>query len=143
MQDKLTSWETKMFGWGEAIAGVTNLIGEFVEDKDKANELETAIKRKLLSLEQAVITAQREVIVAEANSQSFIARNWRPIMMLTFVSIIANNYILFPYITLFGGTAITLEIPPDMWGLLKIGVGGYVLGRSGEKMVESYAKNRS
>jgi hypothetical protein len=132
-----------MFGWGEAIAGVTNLIGEFVEDKDKANELETAIKRKLLSLEQAVITAQREVIVAEANSQSFIARNWRPIMMLTFVSIIANNYILFPYITLFGGTAITLEIPPDMWGLLKIGVGGYVLGRSGEKMVESYAKNRS
>jgi len=132
-----------MFGWGEAIAGVTNLIGEFVEDKDKVNELETAIKRKLLSLEQAVITAQREVIVAEANSQSFIARNWRPIMMLTFVSIIANNYILFPYITLFGGTAITLEIPPDMWGLLKIGVGGYVLGRSGEKMVESYAKNRS
>jgi hypothetical protein len=132
-----------MFGWGQAIKGVTDLVGQFVEDKDKSNELETAIKRKLLGLEQAVITAQKEVIVAEANSQSFIARNWRPIMMLTFVSIIANNYILFPYITLFGGTAITLEIPPDMWGLLKIGVGGYVLGRSGEKMVESYAKNRS
>jgi hypothetical protein len=132
-----------MFGWGQAIKGVTDLVGQFVEDKDKSNELETAIKSKLLGLEQAVITAQKEVIVAEANSQSFIARNWRPIMMLTFVSIIANNYILFPYITLFGGTAITLEIPPDMWGLLKIGVGGYVLGRSGEKMVESYAKNRS
>ena len=132
-----------MFGWGQAIAGVTNLVGQFIEDKDKANELETAIKKKLLSLEQSVIDAQKEIIVAEANSQSFIARNWRPIMMLTFVSIIANNYILFPYITLFGGTAITLEIPPDMWGLLKIGVGGYVLGRSGEKMVESYAKNRS
>ena len=132
-----------MFGWGQAIKGVTDLVGQFVEDKDKSNELETAIKSKLLGLEQAVITAQKEVIVAEANSQSFIARNWRPIMMLTFVSIIANNYILFPYITLFGGTAITLEIPPDMWGLLKIGVGGYVLGRSGEKMVESYDKNRS
>jgi len=26
-------------------------------------------------------------------------------------------------------------IPPDMWQLLKIGVGGYVLGRSGEKIV--------
>ena len=64
-------------------------------------------------------------------------------MMLTFVGIIANNYILFPYITLFGGTATTLEIPPDMWALLKIGVGGYVMGRSGEKMVESFAKNRN
>ena len=132
-----------MFGWGDAVKGVTDLVGQFVEDKDKANELETKIKNKLLSLEQEVITAQRDVIVAEAKSQSFIARNWRPIMMLTFVGIIANNYILFPYITLFGGTATTLEIPPDMWALLKIGVGGYVMGRSGDKMVESFAKNRN
>ena len=132
-----------MFGWGDAVKGVTDLVGQFVEDKDKANELETKIKNKLLSLEQEVITAQRDVIVAAAKSQRLIARNRRPIMMLTFVGIIANNYILFPYITLFGGTAITLEIPPDMWSLLKIGVGGYVMGRSGEKMVESFAKNRN
>jgi len=103
-----------MFGWGEAIKGVTNLVGQFVEDKDKANELEAKIKQQLLSIEAGVVNAQKEVIVAEANSQSFIARNWRPIMMLTFVFIIANNYILFPYISLFGGTATTLEIPPDM-----------------------------
>lgn len=132
-----------MLGWGDAVKGVTDLVGQFVEDKDKANELEAKIKNKLLSLEQEVITAQRDVIVAEANSQSFLARNWRPIMMLTFVFIIANNYIFFPYISLFGGEAIKLEIPEDMWSLLKIGVGGYVMGRSGEKMVESYAKNRN
>jgi hypothetical protein len=132
-----------MFGWGEAVKGVTDLVGQFVEDKDKSNELETAIKNKLIGLEQEVVRAQRDTIVAEANSQSFIARNWRPIMMLTFVFIIANNYILFPYVQLFGGTALELEIPDAMWGLLKIGVGGYVMGRSGEKMVESYAKNRS
>ena len=132
-----------MFGWGDAVKGVTDLVGQFVEDKDKANELETAIKNKLINLEQEVVKAQRDTIVAEANSQSFIARNWRPIMMLTFVFIIANNYILFPYVQLFGGTALELKIPDAMWGLLKIGVGGYVMGRSGEKMVESYAKNRS
>ena len=132
-----------MFGWGDAVKGVTDLVGQFVEDKDKANELETAIKNKLIGLEQEVVRAQRDTIVAEANSQSFIARNWRPIMMLTFVFIIANNYILFPYVQLFGGTALELEIPDAMWGLLKIGVGGYVMGRRGEKMVESYAKNRS
>ena len=132
-----------MLGWGEAVKGVTDLVGQFVEDKDKSNELETAIKNKLIGLEQEVVRAQRDTIVAEANSQSFIARNWRPIMMLTFVFIIANNYILFPYVQLFGGTALELEIPDAMWSLLKIGVGGYVMGRSGEKMVESYAKNRS
>ena len=98
-----------MLGWGDAVKGVTDLVGQFVEDKDKANELETAIKNKLIGLEQEVVKAQRDVIVAEANSQSFIARNWRPIMMLTFVFIIANNYILFPYVQLFGGTALELE----------------------------------
>jgi hypothetical protein len=133
-----------MLGWGNAIKGVTDLVGQFVEDKDKANELETAIKNNLIELEQDVVKAQRDVIVAEANSQSYMARNWRPIMMLTFVFIIANNYILFPYANLFfPATALELELPEAMWSLLKIGVGGYVMGRSGEKMVESYAKNRS
>ncbi len=50
-------------------------------------------------------------------------------------SIIANNYILYPYLALFFEGAPKLEIPPDMWALLKIGLGGYVVGRSVEKAV--------
>ena len=132
-----------MLGWGNAIKGVTDLVSEFVEDKDKANELETQIKAKLLNIEQEVVKAQSAVIVAEASSKSWMAASWRPICMLTFVAIIANNYILFPYIQLFGGSAIELSIPDHMWDLLKLGIGGYIAGRSGEKIVESYAKNRS
>jgi len=58
--------------------------------------------------------------------------------MLTFVIIIANNYILYPYLSLFFDAAPKMEIPPDMWDLLKIGLGGYVLGRSGEKAVKAW-----
>ena len=128
---------------GDVVEGISNIAGKFIEDKDKVNEFNNQIKNKLLSVEQEVIKAQSAVIVAEAKSGSFIAQNWRPIMMLTFVAIIANNYILFPYIQLFGGTSTLLEIPPDMWSLLKIGVGGYIVGRSGEKMVKTYAENKS
>ncbi len=60
--------------------------------------------------------------------------------MLTFVAIIANNYILYPYLALFWSDAPVLEIPPDMWGLLKIGLGGYVVGRSGEKIATAWKK---
>ena len=56
----------------------------------------------------------------------------------TFVFIIANNYILYPYLSLFFTEAPVLAIPPDMWDLLKIGLGGYVVGRSGEKMVKAW-----
>ena len=37
-------------------------------------------------------------------------------------------------VPLFGTPA--ADIPPDMWDLLKLGVGGYVLGRSVEKGVK-------
>ena len=132
-----------MFAIGEAIAGVSNLVGKFIESPDKANELEAEIKKQLLGIEQEVVKAQSAVIVAEASSKSWMASSWRPICMLTFVAIIANNYILFPYIQLFGGQAIELSIPDHMWDLLKLGIGGYIAGRSGEKIVESYAKNRN
>ena len=91
-------------------------------------------------MERELVKSQTAVIVAEAKSQSFIAQNWRPMIMLIFGAIILNNYILFPYIQLFGGTAIKLDLPPAMWELLKIGIGGYIVGRTGEKMVESYKK---
>ncbi|MCS7280543.1 MAG: hypothetical protein NZ583_02795 [Desulfobacterota bacterium] len=34
----------------------------------------------------------------------------------------------------------SLEIPPDMWTLLEIGIGGYVVGRSAEKIVKTWKK---
>jgi hypothetical protein len=49
--------------------------------------------------------------------------------------IIANNYIIHPYLALFApGKSLQLILPPEMWSLLKIGVGGYVVGRSVEKV---------
>jgi hypothetical protein len=33
-----------------------------------------------------------------------------------------------------------LEIPPDMWDLLKIGLGGYVVSRGVEKTMKEYKK---
>lgn len=77
------------------------------------------------------------VIIAELQSGAWLAQNWRPLTMLTFVAIIANNYILYPYLSLFWSEAPMLTIPSDMWGLLKIGLGGYVLGRSGEKIAKA------
>jgi|TARA_R110000772_G_scaffold65338_6_gene145872 hypothetical protein len=127
-----------MFDFTGMVSGITNLAGKFIEDKDKKNELEQAIKAQMLEHEVQFVSYQRDIITAEANSQSFLARNWRPITMLCFVAIIANNYLLFPYIQLFGGSAVKLDIPPDMWDLLKLGIGGYIAGRSVEKGIDSW-----
>jgi hypothetical protein len=60
--------------------------------------------------------------------------------MLVFVAIVANNYLLYPYVSLFWAAAPMLELPPDLWDLIKIGLGGYVVGRSAEKVATNYKR---
>lgn len=128
------------------IDGITNLISTVVTrvfpDKTKVAEIEAELEKLAQSGEMEVLANRFGVIQAEANSQHFITAAWRPITMLTFVVIIANNYILYPYLALFFPEAPVLDIPPDMWDLLKIGLGGYVVGRTGEKMMESYKNGK-
>ena len=101
-----------------------------------------AAKLKLMELEQSGELRELEAaaanIQAEAKSEHWLTSTWRPITMLTFVAIIANNYILYPYLSLFFTNAPQLDIPPDMWSLLQIGLGGYVVSRGGEKMVKTW-----
>lgn len=90
-------------------------------------------------LSQAFVVSQADVIKSEVNSGSWLAKNWRPILMLTFVFIIAWNFILVPVLSTYTKLPPS-EIPPDMWDLLKIGIGGYVGGRTLEKVAPTVAK---
>jgi predicted MFS family arabinose efflux permease len=55
-------------------------------------------------------------------------------IMCLFGVIILNNYVIYPYLSLFIEAAPMMEIPTDMWSLLKLGIGGYVVGRTVEKI---------
>jgi hypothetical protein len=79
------------------------------------------------------LEAAAKIIVAEAQGESWLQRNWRPLLMVMFGVIIANNYLVVP---LFNTPAAL--IPPDMWDLLKLGVGGYVVGRTVEKGLKTW-----
>ncbi len=50
--------------------------------------------------------------------------------MLTFTYVVAHNYIIAPLFSLTPPRS-----PPDMWELLKLGVGGYITGARVEKSV--------
>lgn len=86
------------------------------------------------------LKVRMSVIVAEAQSDSWLASNWRPLTMLSFVFIIFNNWVLYPYFKAFGLPVIYLEVPVNVWDIIEIGLGGYVVGRSGEKIASSVAE---
>ena len=128
---------------GKIIDKGFDLIDEVVEDKDEANKLKAGLTEKWgqidLSKYVEQIKAQASIVVAEAQG-GWLQRNWRPLMMVMFGSIIFNNYILYPYLSLFWDSAPMLKVPEQLWDLIKIGLGGYVVGRSGEKIVKFWKK---
>ena len=123
---------------GQIVETVGGIVSKFVKDKDLAARLSAELQTGILKYETDLVQAQASIVLAEAQGQSWLQRNWRPILMLTIVVIIANNYLLFPYVQLFGGPTVLLELPESLWNLMQIGVGGYVVGRSAEKAVKAW-----
>ena len=108
--------------------------------KNKLVSMQNDFAGKVLEYETKLMEAQAGIIKAEAQGHSWIQRNWRPVLMLTIVAIVANNYLLFPYMQAFGIKAVQLDLPDHLWNLMKIGVGGYILGRSGEGIAKNLRK---
>lgn len=50
------------------------------------------------------------------------------------IVIVANNYIIYPYLSIFTDKVRVLDLPDRLWQLMEIGVGGYILGRTAEKI---------
>lgn len=132
---------------GGLIEKALGIIDQSVEDKDIANKIKQEIQMAAMNYDYSAyekeLEAKAAALVGEIKGQSWLQRNWRPVLMLTFTYIIAHNYILAPIIKMFsfGANMPTLEIPPDMWDLLKLGIGGYIVGRSAEKIVKEYRGN--
>ena len=123
------------------LEGVGSIIGKFVVDpneKLKASEellkLQLDFQGKLLEADAEFAKAQAGVITTEAGSSNWLASSWRPVLMLVFTYIILHNFVLAPMFHL-----AVVAIPPDMWDLLRLGIGGYVIGRSAEKIVPGVA----
>ena len=111
---------------------VTNLIDDMhtseeerLQVKAKLFKMESAMAAQVLDYETSLAEAKTKVITAEAQGASWIQRNWRPITMLTFLALVVADT--------FGLTQFRLA--EEAWALLQIGLGGYVVGRSAEKVI--------
>ncbi len=122
------------------IAAILALVGKAVDkavpDATQAAELKGQLASQIYALAETELKGAVSVILAEAQGQSWLQRNWRPLLMLTCIAIIANNYVLYPYMRAIFGWGVALDLPDALWELLKIGVGGYVVGRSVEKGID-------
>ena len=92
--------------------------------KNKLTVIQNEMHSKVIDYETKLLDSQSSIIIAEASGQSWVQRNWRPITMLTFLGLVVFDS--------FGWLANPLAA--EAWTLLQIGLGGYVTGRSIEKV---------
>ncbi len=121
----------------QAIDEVHTSEEERLTRKAQLMEMQIGLVDEALAYEQTLLQEKASIIKAEANSASWIARNWRPITMLTFLVLICLDA--------FG--VLAFRLAEQAWTLLQIGIGGYVVGRSAEKVavpvVEALKKKES
>ena len=132
---------------GALLPVIGPLLGDVIkrvlpEDKDKRAEIEREINMALISNSAQIEQAAASVILAESKSEHVITATWRPILMLTITAIVAWNFLLGALVELLvkittgDEMPLTIPLPDELWNLLMIGVGGYVVGRSAEKVAE-------
>ncbi|HEX2668186.1 MAG TPA: 3TM-type holin [Gammaproteobacteria bacterium] len=120
------------------LPGVFKEVDKAIPDQDLKAKLKASIQAAVLSADVAALEAQAGVVRAEAKGESWLQRNWRPITMMVFVAVVFNNYLLAPYLQAMFSWSARLDTPPDLWELIKLGLGGYVVGRSAEKCVAAW-----
>lgn len=103
-----------------------SLIDKFWPDAGEA-------EKQKLSMFLTVFTAQADIVKTEAASNHWLAANWRPLLMLVFGGLIVARW--------FGWAAPNLSEAEylKLWSIVEFGLGGYVVGRSVEKVAPSIA----
>ena len=125
-----------------AVAPLAKILFSTIEKSVPAKDLQAKLKAdlqtQLLQSNTQELQAAAKIIEAEAKAGWF-ASSWRPLLMYVLIFILVWNYILGPVIKVFTGAVISFELPGDVWTLLNVGLGGYVVGRSAESVARTMA----
>ena len=110
-------------------------IDKTIDNKAEAEKIKQNIQQQLLSGQLKELEAQASIITAEAKG-GWLQRNWRPMLMLTFAGLVVAHW--------FGFTApnIPESVQNSLLNIVLVGLGGYIVGRSGEKIMDKYKEKK-
>jgi hypothetical protein len=113
---------------GPILGQVAKSVFPNAEDELKRMEIQARMNEALIANQAQIEAAAAKVIEAEAAGESWLQRNWRPLTMMVFVGLIVAKWS--------GWTApgVSEALELRLLGLIEIGLGGYVIGRSVEKV---------
>lgn len=125
----------------DLIAGIFKPAAELVDELHTSEEerlkakghlldVQAAAMQRVFDYESEMLSAKSKVVHAEAQSKHWLTANWRPITMLTFLVLVVGDSLGW----------LPNDLRDETFVLLEIGLGGYIVGRSGEKIAQIMKK---
>ncbi len=110
----------------DLIDNVHTSTEEKLSMQNALEKIRNEMTSKVLDLDAQLLASKTAIITSEANGQGILQRNWRPVTMLTFLFLVVCDS--------FG--VLAFRLADEAWTLLQLGLGGYVIGRSAEKITK-------
>lgn len=113
---------------------IGGLIDKIFPDAGEADKLKLEMLKQVQEADIKELEGRFGVLGEEAKSEHWLVAAWRPLTMLTFLGMVVAWW--------FGYTPenVTEPLLLELFGLIKIGLGGYVVGRSAEKVAKILKK---
>lgn len=115
--------------------GISGVLDKTITTDKERLAAKAELSKLITSYSQKAMEMQGKVLMKETQG-NWLQRSWRPILMLAFGAIVVYSKFLAPAFGL-----PNTELEPEFWKLLSLGMGGYVIGRSGEKIVGNISNN--
>ncbi len=109
-------------------------IRRLFPDPAEAAKAQAELNNALMANAAKIEEAAAAIIADEAKSEHWLASSWRPLVMLTFTALIVARWLGY------SAPGISEAEVLKLWDIVQLGLGGYVIGRSAEKIVPQLAQ---
>jgi hypothetical protein len=111
-----------------------DVIRRLVPDQGEQRRIEAELSIALMQRAQEIETAAADIVKTEAASEHWLTATWRPVVMLVLTSLIVARWLGY------SAPGISEAEALKLWSIVEIGLGGYVIGRSAEKIAPVMAE---
>jgi hypothetical protein len=118
---------------------LAKILESHVADDALRLKLAAEMEQKVLSHLTRTAELGQSVVMAEVQSEHWLSRSWRPMLMLLLMGFLLLAGLILPLADVIAGAPIRFEprwqmLPDGFWDFLAVGMGGYIGGRSLEKV---------
>ena len=118
---------------------VTKALDAYVSDLELRRKLAAELEQQTLVYLSKSAELGTGVVMAEVQSEHWLTRSWRPVLMVILMGFLLLAGLILPLADLAAGHTVPFQprwqlLPVGFWDFLAVGMGGYIGGRSLEKV---------